>query len=238
MSDIPFVLIHGAWHDASSWEKVAPLLQKKGFQVFCPNLPGRAGDGKNFCSIHLSTYVDSVCELIDHLDKKVCLVGHSMGGMTITQVAERCPEKIERLVYVAAFLPQNGQSMLQLAQSFEPTIVAKNLQVDLLQCQILINKNIVKEAFYNDCSEEDQQKGILKIIPEPFLPMNDQVHSTDENFGQIPRLYIECTNDQSILASSQQKMYAQIPCVVKKLSSGHCPNYSMPEALCELLVSQ
>ncbi|HKI75494.1 MAG TPA: alpha/beta fold hydrolase, partial [Pseudomonadales bacterium] len=89
-----FVLIHGAWHGGWCWNKVIPFLEERGHTVAAPDLP---------LEQPFEAYVDTALAAIDEASGPVILVGHSLGGVVITQVAERVPQKIERLVYVTAF---------------------------------------------------------------------------------------------------------------------------------------
>ena len=112
-----YVLVHGAWHGSWCWEKVVPLLKQAGHQVEPLDLPGHGQDKTPICEITLAAYTKRVCETLDAQAEPVILVGHSMGGIVITQIAEERPEKIQRLVYLTARLLQNGQSLFQIAQT-------------------------------------------------------------------------------------------------------------------------
>jgi pimeloyl-ACP methyl ester carboxylesterase len=98
-----------AWHGGWCWYKVTPLLEELGYTVITPDLPGHGRDKTPLSLVSLSSYVDSVCRIIDAQRDPVVLVGHSMGGGIITQAAEYCPEKIKTLVYIAALLPKPKQ---------------------------------------------------------------------------------------------------------------------------------
>ncbi len=125
-----YVLIHGAWAGRWCWEKVAPLLQQAGHQVVPLDLPGHGQDRTPLREITLAAYTKRVCETLDAQAEPVMLVGHSMGGIVITQVAEERPEKIQTLVYLSAFLPQNGESLFQLASGDTGSLIMPNLMVN------------------------------------------------------------------------------------------------------------
>ena len=112
-----YVLVHGAWEGAWSWEKVVPLLEEKGHEVVTVELPGSSSNRKPVDKVTQYAYVTAVAEVLANIDGKVVLVGHSLGGTIISQVAERFPERIERLVYVTAFLLKSGENALETMQS-------------------------------------------------------------------------------------------------------------------------
>src|SRR5919205_4115238 len=111
-----YVLVHGAWGGSYGWRKVRPLLQQAGHTVFTPSLTGQ-GERAHLASpsVNLSTHVQDVANAIWYEDlSNLILVGHSYGGMVVTGVAERLPERIRHLVYLDAFVPANGQSLYEL----------------------------------------------------------------------------------------------------------------------------
>ena len=87
------VLVHGAWSDATAWQAVIPLLKAQGHEVIAVNLPGHGTDATSFAGISLQSYVDAVKNAIGDR-KNVILVGHSMAGIVISQVAEAIPGQI------------------------------------------------------------------------------------------------------------------------------------------------
>jgi pimeloyl-ACP methyl ester carboxylesterase len=111
-----FVLVHGAWGGGWGWTSFAPLLRKEGHRAFTPSLTGQ-GERVHLATpeVNLSLHIEDVLNVIkyEELDG-IVLVGHSYGGMVITGVADRIPEKIAHLVYLDAFLPNDGQSLNDL----------------------------------------------------------------------------------------------------------------------------
>ena len=89
-----YLLIHGAWHGAWCWYKVIPRLERAGHRVVAPDLPSLGIDRTPVAQISLDTWTDSICGLLDAQDEPVILVGHSRGGILISQAAEKRPEKI------------------------------------------------------------------------------------------------------------------------------------------------
>jgi pimeloyl-ACP methyl ester carboxylesterase len=109
---VTFVLIHGAWHGGWCWRFVRPLLAEH--QVFAPSLTG-LGERKHLArpDVNLDTHIDDVVNLLEMEDlRDVVLVGHSYGGMVVTGAADRARSRIRRLVYLDAFVPENGKCVL------------------------------------------------------------------------------------------------------------------------------
>ena len=124
-----FVLIHGAWHGGWCWDKLTPLLEQAGHRVIAPDLPGLGKDKTPLAEVTLQTWVDYVGQILEGQPEPVILVGHSRGGIIISQVAESHPDKIKTLVYLAAFLLRDGESLFQVAQSESASLVSPNLIV-------------------------------------------------------------------------------------------------------------
>lgn len=119
-----FVLCHGAWHGGWCWRETAAALRARGADVHTPTMTGM-GERRHLrhaCK-GLSTYVEDVCELIAHEDlTDIILVGHSFGGMCITGVADRMPDRIRRLVYLDACVPEDGQSLVTQSIANPPEV--------------------------------------------------------------------------------------------------------------------
>ncbi|MBB4685087.1 alpha/beta fold hydrolase [Amycolatopsis jiangsuensis] len=111
-----FLLVHGAWHSGRSWDRVVPLLEAAGHRVFAPSLTGY-GDKASLLSpeVGLGTHVGEIAGLIEdeRLDD-VVLVGHSYAGMVISGVSGRVPERIARLVFLDAMVPEDGETAVDV----------------------------------------------------------------------------------------------------------------------------
>ncbi|MGD8322802.1 MAG: alpha/beta fold hydrolase [Gammaproteobacteria bacterium] len=110
-----FVLVHGAWHGSWCWKRVRRTLQSQGHEVFAPTLTGVA-DRSHLAApeIDLDTHIQDVVNLIRWEElSEIVLCGHSYGGMVVTGVADRMPERISALVYLDAFVPEDGENVAQ-----------------------------------------------------------------------------------------------------------------------------
>ena len=111
-----FILVHGAYHGAWSWQKIVPFMQQKGISVLTPTLSG-LGENSYLLSpsVNLSTHITDIVDLLVREDlREVVLVGHSYAGFVISGVAEREPDRIAHLVYLDAMVPANGQKVFDI----------------------------------------------------------------------------------------------------------------------------
>ncbi len=233
-----YVLIHGAWHGGWCWDKVVPLLEKDGHKVEAPDLPGHGNDKTPIPEISLQAYANRVCEILDGQSEPVILVGHSMGGVVITQAAEYRPDKIKKLVYLTAFLLQNGEFLLQYGEPDKDALVLPNLIMAEDQSYATVKEDALKEAFYGDCSDEDVMRAKSLLVPQAAAPLATPVNTTPDNFGRVPRIYISCNRDRAISPSIQEKMLNNLPCEkVMKMDTSHSPFFSAHEELVGHLLS-
>ena len=233
-----YVLVHGAWHGGWCWEKVVPLLQKQGHTAVAPDLPAHGKDKTPIAEVSLQSYADRVCGILDAQSEAAILVGHSMGGMVITQAAEYRPDRIRTLVYLCAFLPRNGESLLQLAQADTEGLVLPNLVPADDQQSATVRDEAIKDAFYGDCSDEDVAWAKSLLVAQPLAPLATPVSTTEANFGRVPRVYIECLKDRAIPPPLQKQMYTASPCrKVISMDTSHSPFFSAPQALVDHLLA-
>ncbi|NCJ05142.1 alpha/beta fold hydrolase [Synechococcales cyanobacterium C] len=227
-----FVLIHGAGSGAWVWHKVVPLLKQQGHLVITPDLPGH---GQNLCSlaeVTLSAYVDCVGQALKEQSEPVILVGHSMGGGIITQVAEYYPDRIQTLVYLAGYLLRSGETMLEITQADAESILLANAIFTEDQLAATFRPEALKEIGYGDCSDEDMALVRSRLIPQAVAPLVTPVSTTTGNFGRVPRVYIECLRDRTIGPTAQKRMYTALLCEqVISMDTSHNPYLSCPQAL-------
>lgn len=234
-----FVLIHGAWHGAWCWYKVIPLLEKQGHEVIAPDLPGHGIDRTPTNRVSLKSYTDRICGILDAGEEPAILVGHSMGGIPVTQTAEYRPDRIRTLVYLTAFLLPGGMSLFDEARTHDDSLVLPNMVFsDNDPSYVDFRVEALRETFYGDCSDADFTLARSLVTPQPQSPMMTPLQTTAENFGRVPRVYIEALQDKAIPVAAQKKMYTNLPCrQVLSMDSSHSPFLSQPERLAGHLLS-
>ena len=222
-----FVLVHGAYHGAWCWYEVETELESRGHDVVTFDLPAHGIDTTPVDEVAFDDYVDAVCDAIAERDESVVLVGHSMSGMVVTQAAERCPETIDTLVYLTAYLPADGESMLD--QRVEGSFISQNFAVDEDRGVGSIASDALEELFYADCSPSDVTLARSLVREEPIEPLATPVDVSEERFGSVRRVYVRCEDDRAITAEQQRRMIADRGCdAVLTLEASHSPFLAIP----------
>lgn len=230
-----YVLVHGSWHGRWVWERVVPFLVAGGHEVAAPDLAGRGEDRRTPAEITLEDHVDLVVEALEASAGPVILVGHSFGGFVISHAAERVPDRVEQLVYLAAFLLRNGETVLGVAGSVPPAVPHLDVREDA--GLIAVRPDAAREVFYGDCSAEDAERAAALLVPEALAPRRTPAELTEERFGRVPRIYIETLEDRALPIALQRRMHAALPCrEVVSLEVGHSPFLSMPRTLADRLM--
>lgn len=232
-----FILIHGSWHSAWNWHRVVPLLEKAGHKAIAIDLPGMGRDKTPIQEVKLKTTVEKLCALIDTIPGKVILVGHSKNGIMISQAAEYRPDKIEKLVYLAAYLIPNGKTQREYSIQDTEGLLKPYVTQHPETASHTLQLEIYKEGLYHDCDDTITELAKLLLSHEPVESGITPLELTEENFGRVPRVYIECTEDRAVTPFIQQKMYTETPCEkVYQLATSHSPFFSSPAALVDILL--
>lgn len=232
------VLVHGAWSDSSAWNAVTPLLKAQGNEVINVNLAGHGQDTASFAGITFQTYVDQVKAAIGNRTN-ITLVGHSFGGMVISQVAEEEPAQIKELVFLAAALPHDGESLLALAQQDPASHIGKALTIDKEHGAAIIEKGAAADIFAADAPQQVQEYIAANLKAEPLAPLATPVHLTEQHFGSVRKVYIHAVDDHAISYPAQQYMVKTGKVAkVYSLQSSHTPFISMPDKLAAILIAE
>lgn len=233
-----FVLIHGSWHSAWNWHKVVPLLEKAGHKAIAIDLPGMGRDKTPIGAITLQTGVAKICEVLDSIEDKAILVGHSKNGIMISQAAEYRPEKIEKLIYLAAYLIPNGKTQREYSMLDTQGLLKPYVDFHEASQSTTLRHEIYKKGLYHDCEDDITELAKLLLSHEPFVSGVTPLQLTEEKFGSIPRYYIECTEDRAVTPFIQRKMYTETPCEkVYSMNTSHSPFFSKPKELVDILCS-
>jgi len=217
------VSVHGAWAGGWQFKKVAVLLEAKGWKVYRPTMSGL---GEHFntarTDIGLATHIDDIVNFILFEDlHDVILLGHSYGGMVITGVADRIPERISRLVYLDAFLPNDGDSVMRLRKPGA-------LQIESMTQDGMIVPSWVKPG-----------KPFPKDVPHPLKTFTDPIVLKNPAAAKVPATYILTVDkgkkpeDDDFYPSAERARARGWPVLI--MEANHVPMWYLPEETAALL---
>jgi pimeloyl-ACP methyl ester carboxylesterase len=192
-----YVLVHGAWHTGKELQAVATSIKAAGHKPFTPTIKGnRPGDPK---TVGLDEAIQSMLAYLAENDlDDIVLVGHSYGGMIITGVADRVPERIRRLVYCNAFVPNDGESVSDMMPT-EHVELFNAIAAERGDGCVVLPFPIWREAFINDADLDTAQGAYNTLNPHPLKTLTDKIslRTNPAELG-VAKSYINCTEDISL----------------------------------------
>ncbi len=220
-------MIHGAWHGAWCWDRIVPLMRAAGHEVIAPDLPSLGADRTPWWRATLRSFARTAREAARG-GPPVVAVGHSMGGLVITQAAAEEPSLFAGLVYLCAFAPQRGESLMSLGRTDAASRVSAAVRWGF--GRVAIRPERATDAFYNGCTPEDAQHAIARLVPTPMLPLIQRVERPTDL--DVKQAYIECTRDQAISIELQRRMHRRFAMErVVTMEADHSPFVSAPAEL-------
>lgn len=239
-----YVLVHGAWHGGWCWRKVANLLRSSGDEVYTPTLTG-LGDRHHLLNreVNLDTHILDVVSLLDYEDlENVILVGHSYAGMVITGVADRAPSRLKHLVYLDAFLPDDGQSISDL----HPGFVAKLRQIANERGEgwlVPFPEEVVNPRggpLYGISDANVLRWLKERLKPHPLACFEQKVHISNTEAFRLTRSYIWCFVRQGVRAENwgffrEARKARELGWQVHEVESDHDVMVTAPGELSSLL---
>ena len=231
-------MIHGAFAGAWIWEPLTPLLEAAGHTVEAPDLPGHGDDRTPPAEVSLDAYAERICEVLRARPEPAVLVASSMGGVVATQATPRCPDRVAGIVFVAAFVPQDGQSLVDLTQLPEGADdqTQANMVVDGDPPMATVPDEVTRRTAFAACSDEVASWALPRRQAQPVLPFTQPVELGGFAFEHIPRAYVLCRRDQSIPPPLQRRMLETAGCEpVFELDTDHVPHLSRTAELAELV---
>ena len=233
-----YVLVHGAWQAPYVWDSVKTLLLNEGNNVTVVELPGHGSDLTPPSAITLSLYTTTVLNAISQINGPVILVGHSLGGMIISSVAEQIPSKIEKLVYLAAYMPASGQYLNGLAHTEHDSELGQAgvLIISTAGDTIDVAHNEIVDVFIQDGTPQIQNLVLQNYRTEPLIPFLDTVSLTAANFGSVQKVYIQTLMDHVVSPYLQNKMIAAAGVkTVYQINTSHSAFLVKPDSVAILL---
>jgi len=190
------------------------------------DLPGSGADKTPISTVTLDLYVEAI---LDSIAEPVVLVGHSMAGFPISLAAERAPDKIARLIFVCAYLPVSGQSLVDMRRSSPTQPLREAIQTAPDRQSFTFRPEMAVAKLYHDCPPGTLDFALRHLTPQPILPQATPI-SLGHNFATVPKRYIRCTQDRAIPPDYQATMSAELTDRVD-LACSHSPFFAMPDTL-------
>jgi pimeloyl-ACP methyl ester carboxylesterase len=228
-----FLLIHGSCHGAWCWRDVLPLLHAAGHEAQAIDLPSHGADRTPPSEVTLDLYARTI---VDAIDQPVTLVGHSMAGYPISLAAELAPEKVARLVYLCAYVPAPGMSLVDMRRAGPRQPLMDAIVTAPDKRSFTFDPAKVGDKLYHDCPGATLGFALPRLCPQAILPQATPVVLT-RRYGAVERHYIRCTDDRTIPPEYQATMSDGWPSgTVTTLPSGHSPFFACPNLLAQRLV--
>jgi pimeloyl-ACP methyl ester carboxylesterase len=188
-----FVLVHGSWHDGSSWSQVVKRLEALGHVAFAPTVAGH-GKGVDKRVNHAESTQSIVDFVIDNDLTDMVLVGHSYGGTIISKVAEAISDRIRRLVFWNGFVLNDGES---LTDAVPPWLGAlfEELAAASPDNTVMVPFPIWRETFMNDADLDLARACYNRLSPEPYRQFIEPLDLKKFYTLDIPRSYLFGSED-------------------------------------------
>ncbi len=232
-----FVLVHGAWQASWIWAGVKADLEAAGQKIVTVELPAHGNDTTSPALVSINSYRDKVIDAINKIAGPVVLVGHSMGGMVVSEVAEQIPTRIEKLIFIGAFVPANGQSLFGLASVDKQSLLGPALVPSEDQLLLDVIRDSIVNIFCQDCNLQKQALLLQKYRPEPAIPFTNTAVLTQGHFGQVNKSYVFTLLDHAIGIDNQHAMAAAAGITrTYSINTGHSPFLSQPDSVAGLLL--
>jgi pimeloyl-ACP methyl ester carboxylesterase len=225
-----FLLLHGSWHGAWCWHKIAPRLEAAGHRATAIDLPGRGRAPARAAWVSLGRMVRAA-EAALPAEGKATIVVHSRGGIVASQLAERAPERIERTIYLASFMLPTGRRVLDYLPD-RASAIARHIHVDRLAMRDRLDPALYRDGLYADCSEDDVALASALLVPEPVRPALTRLRLTPQRYGRVPRAYIRLGEDRAVSPALQDRLLEETPVErVAELRGSHSVYFSQPDRL-------
>lgn len=236
------ILIHGAWQGSWVWRDFAPLLKKAGFTPHAIDLPGNGADDTPLADVSLDLYLAHIGALIERLAGDILIIAHSGGGVVGTALGERYPQRIKAITYIAGMMMPSGWhfgDVLREEKAEERGLlgIGPYLEWNEERTVSSVPADAGAKIFLNDMPFDVALKGATNLTSQAEPGRALKTDWTEVGFGTIPRIYVECARDLSVLLPIQQAMQKLVPGARRiALDAGHAPHVSQPQVLADALL--
>lgn len=191
-----FVLVHGSWHDGAAWGPVIAELEARGHRAFGPTIAGH-GKGVDKQVTHAQCVQSITDYIVAHDLTDIVLLGHSFGGTIIAKVAEAIPARIARLIFASAFVPLDGNRLLdEVPQNYRDLF--QQLAEASGDNSVMLPFPLWRTGFMNDADEAQAQAAYDQLSSEPYQPLGEPLDLKQFYACSIPRSYLHFTDDVAL----------------------------------------
>lgn len=223
-----FLLVHGSCHGAWCWRDLIPQLAALGHVASAIDQPGSGDDPTPLADVTLDACRDAI---LAASSPDTIIVGHSWGGYPISAAAERDPDAMRALVFLCAYVPESGLSMVEMRKRGPRQTIADAIIRAPDGLSYKIQPDRVPDLFYHDCPPETVDYALARLCPQPILPQSTPLDLTDR-FHSVPKFYIRGDEDRTIPPEYQIAMTRNWPSEgVFAMPTSHSPFFADPAGL-------
>ena len=232
-----YMLVHGAWHGAWSYDETKARLERAGARVITFDLPGHGSDTTDVSAVTMQGYVDAVKRQLTAAAAPVTLVGHSLSGFVVSQAAEEMPEQVKQLIFVAAMVPHSGKSIFDEINEDSQSELLQNLIFAEDKSWATVSEDTLKKVVYNGASPQQIAAAAPRLVRQATQPFFAKVTTSERAFGAIEKVYIVCEKDNIFSSGAQHRVARIIGARLSSLPTGHVPHVEDPTALAAAIAS-
>ncbi len=232
-----FLLIHGSWHGAWCWHKIAPRLIAAGHSVSVPDLLGRGANRRWSHLVSLNAMVRHIGGTLRQ-DRQTTIVVHSRYGVLASAVSEAYPDRIKRVVYLAAFMIPHNRMAAPYFAADKGSLLQSHITVSKAGLWDALDPAIYREGLYHDCTGDDVTLASSLLCREPLRPALTRLRLSADRYGAVPRAYIRLTEDRAVTPQLQDKCIEKVGADrVEDIKASHSAYFSRPDVLTQTILS-
>ncbi|WP_377193351.1 alpha/beta fold hydrolase [Ruegeria meonggei] len=227
-----FLLVHGSCHGAWCWRDLIPALEALGHAAQTVDMPSHGSDPTPIAQVTLDSCRDAV---LAGSTPDTIIVGHSWGGYPISAAAEANPDAMRALVYLCAYVPRDGLSMVEMRKRAPRQMFADAVEKSTDGLSYTVRPDRVQELFYHDCPPETVPYSLARLCPQPIAPQDTPL-ALSKRFAGVPKAYIRATDDRTIPPEYEEEMSRVAQEGLRRvINSSHSPFFSHPGELAAIL---
>ncbi|WP_298849721.1 alpha/beta fold hydrolase [uncultured Ruegeria sp.] len=226
-----FLLIHGSCHGAWCWRDLIPALEAQGHTARAIDMPSHGADPTPVAEVTLESCRDAI---LNACTPDTIVVGHSWGGYPISAAAEAQPDAMHALIYLCAYVPQDGLSMAEMRRRGPQQTIAHAVEKSADGLSYTVSVDAIPKLFFHDCSDDILPYAYARLCPQAIRPQETPL-PVGPRFAKVAKAYIRTTDDRTIPTEYQAQMSACVPESLRRtINSSHSPFFSHPQELAGL----